>query len=321
MASKRSSISVVVPCHQAVSHARDALDSALGQTRAAEEVIVVNDGSPRTRELEALLRPYGPRIRYLRQANRGPGGARNAGIRAARGDLVAFLDSDDVWLSGFLEHAGAVLDAGQALDLVHADARMVGRSPNAGRTLAAFLPAQEAGSLYNLLAFRCVVHPSCALVRRSALLRAGGFDERFRRAEDWDLWVRLVHGGSRIGFVPRVLVHRRLHGESLTADGEAELREQAAVAGKLLDLLTSLTPAQRRLLEATSERAAARLQLYAGKRLLLEGRYAESREALEAAVAVLGRRRDGAMLAALRTTPALVRWAFAAYRRLRAAPG
>src|SRR5262245_24043876 len=90
-------VSVIIPAYQAAADIRDALDSVFAQNFSHFEVIVVNDGSPDTPELEAAIAPYQSRLRYIAQPNQGAGAARNTGIRAARGTYVALLDADDLW--------------------------------------------------------------------------------------------------------------------------------------------------------------------------------------------------------------------------------
>lgn len=103
------SVSTVIPTYNRAHFVRRAVDSALGQSRPEDEVIVVDDGS--TDDTAAVLAPYGDRIRYVRTANGGGGAARNVGVRHATRDLVAFLDSDDEWMPGKLELARRWLEA------------------------------------------------------------------------------------------------------------------------------------------------------------------------------------------------------------------
>ena len=90
-------ISVIVPAYQAAQFIAATLDSILAQTFRNFELIVVNDGSPDSEDLEKVLEPYRSRIIYLRQENQGLAGARNTGIRASRGEYIAPLDADDLW--------------------------------------------------------------------------------------------------------------------------------------------------------------------------------------------------------------------------------
>ncbi len=103
------SVSTVIPTYNRAHLVRRAVDSALGQSRPGDEVIVVDDGS--TDDTAAVLAPYADRIKYVRTPNGGGGAARNVGVRHATRDLVAFLDSDDEWMPGKLELARRWLEA------------------------------------------------------------------------------------------------------------------------------------------------------------------------------------------------------------------
>jgi glycosyltransferase involved in cell wall biosynthesis len=102
-ASGAERVSVIIPAYNVAPYIAETLKSVFGQTKSAFEVVVVNDGSPDTTELEEVLRPFRDRIVYLKQENRGLSGARNTGIRVATGDLIALLDGDDVWMPQYLE--------------------------------------------------------------------------------------------------------------------------------------------------------------------------------------------------------------------------
>src|SRR5215212_5269413 len=97
------SVSVVIPAYNVAPYIPETLNSVFAQTFTEFEVIVVDDGSPDGEELERALKPYLDRVRYVRQENRGAGAARNRGVREARGEFIAFLDSDDLWMPEYLE--------------------------------------------------------------------------------------------------------------------------------------------------------------------------------------------------------------------------
>ena len=212
--------SIVIPAYQAARWIAETLDSVLAQTFHDYEIIVVNDGSPDTVDLERVLEPYRDRIVYLCQENRGAAGARNTAIRAARGRYIAPLDADDLWEPEFLAEQVAILEADPLLDLVYAGALVFGDVPESGRTQMALSVGEVTFARLVLEEFT-VVH--CATVaRREALVRVGLFDELFRRSENFELWLRLAKLGGRIGYQRRVLSrYRRLrHAGSLSSDAE-----------------------------------------------------------------------------------------------------
>jgi glycosyltransferase involved in cell wall biosynthesis len=126
-------VAAIVPAWNAAAFISRAIDSVLAQTLSDFELVVVNDGSPDTATLRAVLAAYStePRIKYVEQDNGGPSAARNAGVAASTAARIAFLDADDWWEPEYLERQTALLDQGH--DLVYCDARIVGDSPLAGR--------------------------------------------------------------------------------------------------------------------------------------------------------------------------------------------
>lgn len=299
-------VSVVIPAYEAATHIGTALDSAFRQTYARFEVIVVNDGSPDTAELERALEPYEDRIRYVRQSNRGPGGARNTGIRMARGDWVALLDADDLWRPEFLQRQVALLRSRPGADLVYCDALLVGDSPLAGRTFMQTTPSHGEATFDALLRRECVVITSCVVARRAALERAGLFDERFHHSEDFDLWVRMLLTGSRIAYQRDVLAEHRIHGGSLTTVKGALLRGQIAICRNWQRGL-DLSPDERTLVRAHREWCRSRLRLIRGKRALREGRFERARPLLVNAARSIGGAKLNLVSLGVRVSPRLLR--------------
>src|SRR3989442_2756657 len=114
-------VSDIIPAYNAAAFVGETLGSVFAQTFTDYEVIVINDGSPDTEAFERAIAPYRERLNYIEQENRGASAARNAGLRAARGEFVAFLDADDSWLPNYLEEQIKFLRA-HNVDLVCADA-------------------------------------------------------------------------------------------------------------------------------------------------------------------------------------------------------
>src|ERR1700756_479405 len=114
-------VSVVIPAFNAARYIPATINSVLSQTLRQFEILVVNDGSPDTSELEFALKPYAGRIRYIKQTNRGPAAARNTGIREARGKYTAFLDSDDLWFPEHLASQVLMLERDPSLGLTYSN--------------------------------------------------------------------------------------------------------------------------------------------------------------------------------------------------------
>jgi cellulose synthase/poly-beta-1,6-N-acetylglucosamine synthase-like glycosyltransferase len=264
-------VSVVIPAYQAAHSIVATLDSVLAQTFPDYEIIVVNDGSPDSQQLETVLEPYRGRISYVSQENQGPGGARNTAIRMARGEYVAFLDADDLWEPDHLRMQLAVLRANPSIDMVYADARIFGDVPEQGRTVMEFCPSEGEVTFESLVRRRCTVHICVSLVRRQMLLDAGLFDPAFRGTEDIDMWLRIAKRGGRITYQRRVLGSYRRQPGSLSADPVRLIEGLIAVLAKAARD-PNATPAERELIEQECHFHRARLTLEKGKRAFLAGR-------------------------------------------------
>lgn len=226
-----SGVSVVVPAYNRRDVIAEAVQSVLEQTLPPDEVLVVDDGS--TDGTADAAEQFGSPVRVIRRSNGGPGAARNTGILSARGDLVAFLDSDDVWKPRCLEVLVNLLEVGN-LDLafgdveVVQDGKMVAPSFLMGK---AFFPVIRANPNYipNCFALLLIENfiPTSALVaRRRALIDAGLFDESLRSVEDRDMWIRVARNGRIGGTTEVVAVVRRSAG---SASGDDLLASESRI--------------------------------------------------------------------------------------------
>ena len=171
------------------------------------EVLVADDGS--TDGTPAVLARYADRVRVLHQDHRGPSAARNACLRAARGDYVALLDADDRFRPGKLARQAAVLDARPDVGLVSTG--WLVSTPTAGP-----LPRQgwsrDEGDVRRRLLLGNLAHPVAVMLRRAQALDAGGFDETLQVNEDWDLFLRLALRGAQWACIDEALCEYRVHG-------------------------------------------------------------------------------------------------------------
>lgn len=301
-------VSVVVPAYDCAAFIGETLDSVLAQTHTAFEVVVVNDGSPDTPELERSLAPYlarrDGRVRYFEQENRGAGAARNRGILEARGEFVAFLDGDDLWLPTYLAEQLRHLEA-EGLDLAYTDALLFGDSPLAGRTYMETSPSEGPVNFVSLIRSDCNVITSGVVARRAAVLDAGLFDETLRNAQDFELWARLARRGARMGYQRKVLVRYRCRDGSLSGDAENRLAREWRVTRHIADTY-DLTERERAEVERMLARQQAAIDFERGKSLLREGHFVEARAALTAARRVFPGWKLTAALLMLRVAPRLL---------------
>lgn len=199
-------VSVIMPCHNAVRYVGQAIESVLAQTYPNVELIVVDDGST-DGSLQAM-RPYAERIRLLSQPNQGAAAARNTGIRAARGEFLAFLDADDYWDEHFLETMIDALDGSGAV-LAYCGWQIVGADGRPGKPFVP--PDYEAGDKRVSLLRDASLWPIHGMLTyRQAVLDIGMFDTRLPTCEDYDLWLRLTFARP-IKRVARSLAYYRWH--------------------------------------------------------------------------------------------------------------
>src|ERR1022692_1013467 len=189
-------VSVIIPAYRAAETIADTLDSVLAQTFKDYEIIVVNDGSPDSEDLEKALEPYRERIIYLRQENQGPGGARNTGIRTARGQYIAPLDADDIWAPEHLAAQLAVLEADPSIDVVYADARIFGDVPEAGRTVMELCPSAGDVTFERLVSRVCGGIFGLGVAPGGPLRRAGFLAPGLGGPGDIELWLRSAGRGG-----------------------------------------------------------------------------------------------------------------------------
>lgn len=191
-------VSVIIPCYNSAAHITDAINSVFAQDYPNIEVIVVDDGS--TDNSIDILRQFGDKIVVQQQANQGPAAARNAGMRLAKGEFIAFIDSDDLWLPGKLtaqisylqQHpkvglcycGWAILHDGTSLEQI---AAQLADAPKA-ETLE---NAYYSGWLYLKLLKESVIHTITAVIRKDVIDTIGMFNTDYRIGEDHDLWLRI----------------------------------------------------------------------------------------------------------------------------------
>lgn len=298
---KNPAVSVIIPAYRASEYIAETLNSILAQTFTDYEIIVINDGCPETEALERVLEPFRDKIVYLKKENGGVSSARNAGFRASRAPLVALLDADDAWEPDYLEYQVGILNADPTVDVVYPNSLLFGDTPFAGKRGMDFSPSRGEVSFEALVSFRCMVTVSVT-ARKEVLQRAGCFDESFRRAEDFDLWLRVVKGGGRIVYHDKPLMRYRRRRNGLSSDGVA-MRQAAIAVLEKAERTMVLAPDEQKAIDDAKIRFQADTDYFAGWRAARQGDIAEATRRLQSAQRYFRGRKLSLFLFALKTMP------------------
>src|SRR5215469_4729485 len=294
------SVSIIIPAYNAAPYIKETLESVFAQTYRNFGVIVVNDGSPDTPALEKVLAPYRANIVYLQQENRGLAGARNTGIRAATGGLVALLDADDIWMPDYLQVQAGYLKNHPEYDLVYCNAKFFGDHIHDGMEYMDVCDSQGEATASAIITRRC--HVFVSVTARREVLASLLFDESLRSCEDFDCWLRLTAAGHRIGYHRKVLVRYRKHSASLSANGLSMAEHSIRVMGNALSLWPPSSREHQELLVAKAQRTAD-LEILKAKIALSEQRIPDAISHLEEANVYLKATKLAAIIAGLRLMP------------------
>jgi glycosyltransferase involved in cell wall biosynthesis len=220
---------IAMPAYQASATVGAAIRSVLAQTRDDFELVVVDDGSTDGTAEEVERFRDEPRVRLVRQQNRGPAHARNTAVAAARGRYVSMLDSDDLWLPTYLESMESALRANPNAGLAYTDAWVLDDATRRIQRVTAMHyqdppdpPPSEPDSFLSLLLERNFVFTS-ATVPRAVLEEVGRFNTELEASEDYELWLRIVARGHEAVRVPGLLAVYRKAAGSVSTDEQRML--------------------------------------------------------------------------------------------------
>jgi glycosyltransferase involved in cell wall biosynthesis len=267
MSSSLCIVSVVIPTYNRAHLICGALDSVRDQSYRPIEVVVVDDGSSdNTAEVvmhwyDTLETDSGLSLNYLQQENTGGNAARNAGILAARGRYVAFLDSDDRWHSDKLTRQCEILDKDNRVGAIYCGVQHVDLS--SGQVIEPATRDYPVGELLGRLLVRDITAPtSTYLIRREVFDAVGLFDETLKARQDWDMWIR-VGARYHIGAVPMALVDYCEHGGPRTAsDPQREIVAYKTIMEKYASLRAVQSLAVRRAATSAFYRRMGRVHLH-----------------------------------------------------------
>ncbi len=237
---RQPSISVIIPTRDRAGLLPRCLNSVFAQSLAPLEIIVIDDGS--TDETRSLLARNYPQVRLLEGPGRGVSAARNTGIRAAAGDWLALLDSDDSWFPRKLERQAAALADNPGHRVAHTDEIWI---RNGARVNPKLKHKKYGGWIFQRCLPLCVISPSSVMVHRQVFEQVGMFDENLPVCEDYDLWLRIC-ARMPVLFIPEPLVTKYGgHADQLSRRYRGMDRYRILALDKVLNK-ANLSPADRR---------------------------------------------------------------------------
>jgi len=212
-------VSIIIPAYNQGRFLAVAIDSALQQTYRDLEVIVVDDGS--TDETRDVAARFGDRITYIHQKNTGLPGARNRGIREARGEYLCFLDSDDFYHPEKIQRQVELLEADPQIGFVYCD---IITTDEAGQAVAEQSSVnsptrQMSGNIFQTLMMAGYFPPHTVMIRRKVVEAVGEFDPALGGHADYDLWLRVSAAGHAACFIDEKLAYYRTYPTSMSKDG------------------------------------------------------------------------------------------------------
>lgn len=230
-------VSIVVPTYKMGRYIAHALDSVGSQTYHRWELLIVDDCGPDdgTAEIVSAFSQKHPanRIEFIRHAvNTGVSGARNTAISASTGELVAFLDPDDLWLPEYLERVTSAFEKNPEISVCSTPVEAIRDTPDGVVTDPIRFQPWQINQFPSSLAAGNFMQPSSTVIRRTTVTNIGGFDTspEIQHIEDYDLWIRLAGSGVKFLFINENLTRYRKHEAAATSNTRRmnELHENLA---------------------------------------------------------------------------------------------
>lgn len=276
-------VSVVIPTYNRASLLAEALESVLNQTYKYFEIIVVDDGS--TDSTDAVIKPYIGSIKYIRQNNQGNGAARNTGIKEAKGEFVAFLDSDDLWLPDKLEKQIKYLQEHPDVDMVYGNGIIFGNTKDSGRSLISHKKARQLSKKVTLRDefMKSTIRSSTILIRKNILDELGGFDPNLRVCVDGDFSLRTL-SKYKVAFMDDILIRYRKHDGNISSNREQRMIHSIRLIQNLLSNKPELEDVIGK--ENINKRLAYRYYKLA-KTYMKKRKRAEARDSIDNAVRLM----------------------------------
>lgn len=227
-------VSVIIPSYNCARYLGRAIDSAREQTYKDYEIVLVDDGS--TDDTKNVVMQYGQKVTYLYQQNQGLSAARNQGISKASGELLAYLDADDMWYPEKLERQVGFLDAHPECGIVHSEMSIINEQDEVlhVRFYEETKRSVPQGYCLRQLLMRCHIQPVTVVERRNVFDLVGGFEKQLLVAQDYLHWIMIAAEGQAVGYLAEPLGKYRWRAGSLIGNRPRLLEDYIRICDILL---------------------------------------------------------------------------------------
>lgn len=210
-------VSIVIPCFNSEKYLAQTLESVKRQSFQNWECLVIDDGSrDQTAEIAQRYVDFDPRFKFFSQKNSGVSAAYNQGIIKSQKKYIAFIDSDDIWLSKMLETSIDFLKRNSKIDIVSCGWQNIDKNDRIESKI--YTPWHTFPFKEEMMLRGALFMSSTTVIKREVFNKAGLFDENLRSAEDWDLWLRFIKNDFSFGFIKQPFLLYRRHRDNLTLD-------------------------------------------------------------------------------------------------------
>lgn len=249
-------VSVILPVYNGKKFLSEAIESVIAQTYSDWEIIAVNDGS--TDASLEILRKYEQqlpsKINVINQENYGISIARNRAIASAKGEYIAFLDCDDLWLPNKLKKQVDFLDSNSEIGLLYSDCYVLDSNSNMKEDIYSLRTKPRKGNIFHILLYNNFIPTSTVIVRRGVLKEIGLFNPRYKISQDYDLWLRIAETYP-VDFLNEPLAKYRFRHEGISRNVELMVNEDF----QILEFWLNKKPELRRELKSKIKQKKARL--------------------------------------------------------------
>ena len=224
-------VSVIIPVYNGEKYIVETIESVIDQTYKNIEIIIINDGS--TDNSFTKIKPYliMKNIKYFEHENRGVAASRNVGIRESLGDLISFLDQDDLWLAEKIEKQVKLMKENKEFALVHSKIGFI--NENGNRIKPLWEHPGISGYCFKEMFSSNKIAMLTVLVKRECIIEAGMFDEKIAITDDYDLWLKITYNNP-IGYIDEPIALYRSHGRNTSMNVDAFKKYELQVLQNIL---------------------------------------------------------------------------------------